>query len=1103
MNLSRRAFLIVVLAFATSASAFTINLINLDLEDTLNNAAAIILALEEGTGDVADSSVLGTEIPADADLSGFASESLMPMTMASPTPGFVVSPHDKVPDFCMAATRKSVKSGAWSDPATWGGSVPIAGSQVSIQAGHTVTYDVNSSNSIDCIGVHGTLTFDSNTSTKLVVANFLVHPEGSLLVGTVAKPITSNVTAEIIIAGKALNLTTDPGQFGTGLIGFGKVHINGSPLNNTFIRLAQAPVAGATSLVLSEAPTGWKVGDTVMIPRSLNSDKVVTKGEESVIAAISGNTITLRTPLGYPHPGAVDANGQIRFLPHVANMTRNVIIRSQNPTGVRGHVWLTDRANVDIRYAAFIELGRTRGDIAVKGSTNHVGRYPLHIHHLIGSATAPSNGYQFTLQGNVVERNPEVNPYSAKWAIVIHASHYGLIKDNVTYRSTNAGIATEDGSETGNVFDHNFVVWNTGPGAHYDFLAGFTLRGPNNTVKNNVSVDASWGYKILFGFPGLSKVNIPKGPGLDTMVAGNITTMDIRSVPWGQFSNNEAYANSQGINITDVVGNTTNTLPSMPERLISGMKLWNNSTGAMIWGVANLTFDNFVGIGNSTAIQQQPGGNRGHNRPIKNITVKNADIQGSGTGINLSSQFGTKADLSGGTFTLENSYLKNVVDVMIGHEGGFDHVFIPSKYVFKDVKFETIPAASNARNKRQATIFAGNHATNWLGTNYISKSEIYVYNYNKIAGNDFRVYATEQHPETIVPLSIPYVNQNTKFIVASPVANETNVQNWVARNLAIDGEVATCSNLSTHPEIKGYTCPIAASFNPSTYTAAFKVAFDVSPTYQAVGKPIVFLATPSDPSKVSKVEFYTENTVSNTPILIGSDTVSPYSVTKSFSGASYRAYARIYTKDGQIINSSEINFTSKGTIVAASTLTSTTPTPAITATATSTTPSISTQTSTTTISTTSTTPPADLISLEAESYTNSVARGGKAWEKVSTGTSIQALPNTGTALTSNAETTSPQVDYSVNFAEGGKKYIWIKGIGASGTDDSLHVGVDGNVQSYSLSIGVTGFTTRLSWKRAEITVSSAGQHTVSLWMREDGMLVDKIQITSNSSYVPK
>ena len=107
------------------------------------------------------------------------------------------------------------------------------------------------------------------------------------------------------------------------------------------------------------------------------------------------------------------------------------------------------------------------GRVARMG-TNQIGRYAVHFHHDFGPKT-PSNGYQFTLVGNVVDG-------SSKWGITVHRSHYGLIQDNVVYNTRGAGIVTEDGSESFNVFDHNFSLRTAGsrdaaPGNGYSGVA--------------------------------------------------------------------------------------------------------------------------------------------------------------------------------------------------------------------------------------------------------------------------------------------------------------------------------------------------------------------------------------------------------------------------------------------------------------------------------------------------------------------------------------------------------------------------------------------------------------------------------------------------------
>ena len=137
----------------------------------------------------------------------------------------------------------------------------------------------------------------------------------------------------------------------------------------------------------------------------------------------------------------------------MGNLTRNVIVRSENPAATRGHSLYTHRSTVAIQYTQFQDLGRTRAT-PLNASSNHIGRYPLHIHHLLGPVNPSNTGYQFTVEGNAIND-------SLKWPIAVHGSHYGLVKRNVVFggaQLTGAGIAVEDGTETENLIEENFVA---------------------------------------------------------------------------------------------------------------------------------------------------------------------------------------------------------------------------------------------------------------------------------------------------------------------------------------------------------------------------------------------------------------------------------------------------------------------------------------------------------------------------------------------------------------------------------------------------------------------------------------------------------------------
>jgi G8 domain-containing protein len=363
--------------------------------------------------------------------------------------------HDDIPNFVGSPTISSALSGSWSNPGTWTpAGIPGPSDRVSIK--HTVTYD-STTGDADVIGIDagGILRFATNQTTRLRVGTLLVLPNGMLEVGTASTAISASFIAEIIIKNNALNTASDPDQYGTGLLSIdGKVTMRGAVKTPTFVRTAAEPQAGETVIQLERAVNGWKPGDRLFVPDSRQVDEnnkfnssYVLQIDEVTVQSVSadGTSVTVSPALRFDHRGAKNADGTptvlsngIKLLPHVGNLTRNVVIRSENPSGTRGHTLFTNRSDVDIYYVQFQDLGRTRA-ATLNSSTNHIGRYPLHIHHLWGPVNASNTGYQFEVVGNAVND-------SLKWPIAIHGSHYGLIKQNVIFggsQVTGAGIAVE------------------------------------------------------------------------------------------------------------------------------------------------------------------------------------------------------------------------------------------------------------------------------------------------------------------------------------------------------------------------------------------------------------------------------------------------------------------------------------------------------------------------------------------------------------------------------------------------------------------------------------------------------------------------------------
>jgi hypothetical protein len=173
--------------------------------------------------------------------------------------------------------------------------------------------------------------------------------------------------------------------------------------------------------------------------------------------------------------------------------------------------------------------------------------------------------------------------------------------------------------------------------------------------------------------------------------------------------------------------------------------------------------------------------------------------------------------------------------------------------------------------------------------------------------------------------------------------------------------------------------------------------------------------------------------------------------------------------------------------------------------------------------------PEGLIVLEAEHYDRKVASletpllFAMDWTLVtdpqgySGDGAMQALPGENPNANLGSEVAlqnSPRMDFKVRFLRTGTHYIWVRAYapalaGGVGSHDSVHIGLDGNF----LNNPITGFpdtsgNPAYNWSRTTTaggtaTMSpSVGYHYITVWMRENGFVIDKIVITSNPNYTP-
>jgi PKD repeat protein len=758
---------------------------------------------------------------------------------AATAPGdFITTPYDKIPNFGAHPTVVSARSGAWSSPSTWStGVVPVAGDIVSVQANTTVTYDVVSDAVVNTVAIQngGHLVFRTDITTRLTVLNLLVMSGGELQIGTQANPVSPNVEAEIKIADVPIDTTADPEQFGHGLIALGTVTMSGAT-KTSFVQLGAEAHAGATTLTLAQAVTGWQAGDRLALPDSRYvfdpQDPSYTREDETAtIQSVSadGTVVTLAAPLAFDHLGARNPDGVLTYLPHVANLSRGVVVHSANPHGTRGYTLFTRQATVDIRYSQFEGLGRSTDDnfdsttFDANGAVTHVGtnergRYPVTFDHLTGPAAIPADGYQYTFLGNSVFC--PIRPMTFRWGIDINGSDYGLIQDNVLYNWGGASLVTEKGGEVGNVINHNFAfAVEAGTGSRGDDRlnvsdfgfegSAFWFRGGQNHVTNNVASEVKmYGYVFMATNAGVA--TRPAYQGADPAAGGSqASSLDVQDTPLLDFTGNLAYgAMTTGLTVWNIgVDGATHALP-IGQSVVRNFTVWYQSRYAYYgYPANNFLFYGFTALGDSTQLTNTGTDTTGlwfSDYLTQNMTVTNSNIQGMNLGLQPPVKTGdTFYDgQTVQTFTVENSYLRNYFNVAVSNDwadtgGGVN--LTPTRVILNNDVFAQALAQDNSGSTPQANIYMV-YRTDQTDENVVQLQQVLVYNYNQVQGDNFQVYYTQQAASFIVP-------QTGGGLTGSPVAGLTNQQNMDQFQIAIAGAVAP-SSATTAARIIGLVTPI-------------------------------------------------------------------------------------------------------------------------------------------------------------------------------------------------------------------------------------------------------------------------------------------------------
>jgi YD repeat-containing protein len=118
---------------------------------------------------------------------------------------------------------------------------------------------------------------------------------------------------------------------------------------------------------------------------------------------------------------------------------------------------------------------------------------------------------------------------------------------------------------------------------------------------------------------------------------------------------------------------------------------------------------------------------------------------------------------------------------------------------------------------------------------------------------------------------------------------------------------------------------------------------------------------------------------------------------------------------------------------------------------------------------------------------------------------LHVLPDIDALYQTETLTDSPKVEFAVNFTMPGTYTVWARGYAGNASADSLNVSL--NAQT----VNVTGFAPEAwTWAKtqsstgasATVAVHSSGVYTLTVWMREDGLRIDRLLLTTDTTYIP-
>jgi hypothetical protein len=401
----------------------------------------------------------------------------------------------------------------WSDPATWGGSIPAANSSPTIPATKKVRMDVDPP-------ALNTLSIPSGTELCIPDRNAtltakVINVFGDFTAGTELRPFTSNLTIRLT-GGNVSETIPFPGQAATTIAAYrnplgdqlgsttgtnvllaangGKINIHGKNVGRNWTKLAQSSPKGTNTVRLVDG-VQWPVGSQLVIP---SSDFDPMHYEEAAVTAISvdGKTLTLDKNLAYDHTvtvtsfsagsetRSVEERTEIGLISHNITITgpeniatnEQLVATGSTATAFGGHTLVLPGGVMRMSNTRLTKMSQYDNTATTQGAI--LGRYPIHF-HVVGDASASE------LKNISIDKSP--NRF-----VTIHATDNLKISGMVAHDTIGHGIMFEDSNEKNNTIDDTLALtvrWQPVPAKRLlrsdNFPSEFWFTTVRNTITNS------------------------------------------------------------------------------------------------------------------------------------------------------------------------------------------------------------------------------------------------------------------------------------------------------------------------------------------------------------------------------------------------------------------------------------------------------------------------------------------------------------------------------------------------------------------------------------------------------------------------------------------